>query len=60
MIVERNKAKVTFRVIHKKPLSVKTLKEYKKSRKEFEQMQKLILEDTGEEVLFLNEDPFRK
>lgn len=60
MIVKQNKVNVTFRVRFKKPLNVKTLKEYKKSKEEIVHRRKLILKDTDEEILFLREETYRK
>lgn len=59
-MIVKQKVKVTFRVRYKKPLNVKTLKEYKKSKEQVAQRRKLILKDTDEEVLFLREDTFKK
>lgn len=60
MIMKQNKAKATFRVIFKKPLKVKTLKEYEQSKEEVVHKRKIILKDTDEEVLFLHEDNRKK
>lgn len=60
MIMKQNKAKATFRVIFKKPLKVKTIKEYERSKEGVVQKEKIILKDTDEEVLFLHEGNYKK
>lgn len=60
MIMKQNKTKVTFKVRFKKPLNVKTLKEYERSKEEIVLKRKIILQDTEEEILFLPEDNFKK
>lgn len=60
MIMKPNKANVTFRVIFKKPLNVKTLKEYKRSKEEVLQKRKIILKDTEEQILFIHEGNSKK
>lgn len=60
MVVKQNKGyKVTFRVISGEPLKVKTLKEYKESKKQILK-KRIILKDTDDEILFLNADNIQK
>lgn len=52
--MKQNNTKVSFRVIYKKPLKVKTLKEYNKSKQKSLLKKKIILKDTGEGILNAN------
>lgn len=60
MIAEKPKDKVTFRVRFKKPLEVKTLKEYRISKEQAGQKEKIILKDTEDEILFLQENNLKR
>lgn len=58
--MKNKQAKATFRVIFKKPLEVKTLKEYQKSKEEVIHRRKIIFQDTEDEILFIHQDNLKK
>lgn len=57
MIMRPEEVKGVFKVKFKTPIKVKTLKEYNRIKeKETQQKKKIILRDSEDEVLFINDE----